>query len=379
MIETCGLRRGPKVEGLKSTHGSEHLEDPTSNINNMNSPFFRKLSPLTACLILGLSVSTYAQDLKLPEQWEYSAPLIEPEERKVEPSHAQKDPTIVRHDGKWHVFMTVKLPDRSAIEYCSFEDWEDANTSKRTMLKVSKSKYFCAPQVFYFEPHEKWYLVYQVGMPGVKKMWVGYSTTSDIADPASWTQAQPMPGLDGGPADPRIVGGLDYWVICDEERAYLFLTSLNGKMWRLSTAIEDFPAGFGDCQLALEADIFEASHIYKLKGKKRYLTIIEEDGRRYFKAYLADRLDGEWKPLADTEERPFAGARNIRPGRGVAAWTDNISHGELLRDGQDQRLVVDPASLQMLFQGMLQKDKSGIGYGRFDWRLGLLTPLLGPL
>lgn len=333
----------------------------------------RSLQAVTAFL-LGVPLLSFAQELKLPDLWEYSAPLIEPEKRDVEPSHAQKDPTVVRHAGKWHVFMTVKLPDRSAIEYCSFEEWGDANASKRTLLKISESDYFCAPQVFYFEPHAKWYLVYQVGVAGSKKMWVAYSTTTDISNPTSWTKAQPMPGLDGGPNDPREVGGLDYWVICDEERAYLFLTSLNGKMWRLSTAIEDFPAGFGDWALALDAKIFEASHTYRLKGQDKFLTFIEEDGRRYFKAYIADRLDGGWKPLADTEERPFAGANNIRPKRGVDPWTDNVSHGELLRDSNDQRLVIDPDNLRLLFQGMLHKDKSGKGYGRYDWRLGLLTP-----
>ena len=55
-------------------------------------------------------------DLKLPTRWEYTAPLIAPEKRAAEPSRAQKDPTIVYHEGKWHVFMTVKLPGRSAIE-----------------------------------------------------------------------------------------------------------------------------------------------------------------------------------------------------------------------------------------------------------------------
>ncbi|MEZ5326938.1 MAG: non-reducing end alpha-L-arabinofuranosidase family hydrolase [Verrucomicrobiales bacterium] len=267
------------------------------------------------------------------------------------------------------------MPERSAIEYCSFENWDDANASARTLLTVSDSDYFCAPQVFYFKPHEKWYLIYQVGIPDSKMKWVAYSTTTNIDDPTSWTKAQPMPGLDGGPDDPRKVGGLDYWVICDEERAYLFLTSLNGKMWRLSTAIGDFPTGFGDWQLALDAKIFEASHTYKLKGMDKYLTFIEEDGRRYFKAYIADRLDGEWKPLADTEERPFAGANNIRPKSGVDPWTDNVSHGELVRDSNDQRLVVDPDNLQLLFQGMLHKDKSGRSYSQYNWRLGLLTPI----
>jgi len=111
---------------------------------------------------------------------------------------------------------------------------------------------------------------------------VAYSTTSDIADPHSWTAARPI--LDGGESDPRREGGLDYWIICDDQRAYLFLTSLNGKMWRLWTRLEDFPRGFDHCELALEAKIFEASHTYRLKDQDQYLTIIEENGRRYYKA-----------------------------------------------------------------------------------------------
>ncbi|MCA9268297.1 MAG: hypothetical protein KDA41_07490, partial [Planctomycetales bacterium] len=261
--------------------------------------------------------------LVLPSAWECSAPLVSPEPRDVEPSHAQKDPTVVFHNGKWHLFMTVKLPDRSAIEYCSFARWEEADASLRTLLPLSESKYFCAPQVFYFAPQRKWYLVYQVGMPGAKKMWVAYSTTDNIDDPASWTKAQPM--LDGGPDDPREVGGLDYWIVCDDARAYLFFTSLNGKLWRLWTPLADFPHGFDHCEVALEAKIFEASHTYRLQGREQYLTIVEENGQRHYKAYLADWLDGQWRPLADTFARPFAGAANIRPAKDVAAWTDNVS------------------------------------------------------
>lgn len=312
----------------------------------------------------------------VPAMWEYSAPLITPEKRDETPSLAQKDPTVVYHEGRWHVFMTVKLPGRTATEYCAFERWEDADKAPRTILKIADSKYYGAPQVFYFAPHKKWYLIYQMGVPGAKKMWVAYSTTSTLADPASWTQAQPV--LDGGPNDSRQEGGLDYWIICDEQRAYLFFTSLNGKFWRMWTKLEDFPQGFDHCELALQAAIFEASHTYRLKGTGKYLTIVEQDGRRYYKAYLADRLDGPWSPLADTAEKPFAGWTNIRPAKGVAPWTDNVSHGELIREGNDQTMTVDPANLKFLFQGMLEKEKAGKAYGKFPWRIGLLTPAGAP-
>lgn len=309
---------------------------------------------------------------KVPHLWEYSRPLITPEKRDTNPSRAQKDPSVVFYHGKWHVFMTIKLEGKSAIEYCSFQEWDEADKSKRTILEISESNYYCAPQVFYFTPHKKWYLIYQMGVPSADKMWVAYSTTANINDPSSWTRAMPI--LNGGKDDPRKEGGLDYWIICDDQRAYLFLTSLNGKMWRLWTRLEDFPQGFHDCELALEAKIFEASHTYRLKGMDKYLTIIEEDGRRYYKAYLADKLDGEWTPVADTAEQPFAGWNNIRPAPGVEPWTDNISHGELIRDGYDETLTVDPGNLRFIFQGMWDKDKSGKGYGQFQWRIGMLTP-----
>jgi hypothetical protein len=330
-------------------------ESPEKDQSNQRTPQLRSTSAL-----------------QIPIMWEYSIPLITPENRKTEPSRAQKDPSVVFYGGRWHVFMTVKLQGRSAIEYCSFERWEEADSSKREILKVSDSNYYCAPQVFYFRPHQKWYLIYQVGMPDANKMWVAYSTTVDVAIPDSWTQARPM--LDGSENDPRKVGGLDYWIICDDQRAYLFLTSLNGKMWRLWTRLEDFPLGFHDCELALEAEVFEASHTYKIKGKSKYLTIIEEKGQRYYKAYLADQLDGQWTPIADTAERPFAGWNNVRPAAGVTPWTDNISHGELIRDGYDETLTVDPGYLRFIFQGMWEKDKSGKDYGQFQWRIGMLTP-----
>jgi hypothetical protein len=312
-----------------------------------------------------------ATDFEAPATWEYSAPLISPEKRDTEPSRAQKDPTVVFHEGRWHVFMTVKLPERTAIEYCSFEKWEDADNGPRTLLKLTDSKYFGAPQVFYFAPHKKWYLVYQAGMPRAKKMWVAYSTTETLGDPASWTPAKAM--LDGGTTDPRVEGGLDYWIICDDKRAYLFFTSLNGKLWRMWTPIGDFPKGLGHCEVALTGPFYEASHTYRIKGTQQYLTIIEEDGKRHYKAYVADTLDGKWRPIAATAAKPFAGAANIRPAAGVEAWTDNVSHGELIRDGADQKMTIDPAKLRFVFQGMLEKDKAGKNYGQLRWRIGIFS------
>ena len=144
-------------------------------------------------------------------------------------------------------------------------------------------------------------------------------------------------------------------------------------MWREETRLEDFPGGWSEAKLAIQGDIFEASHTYKLKGLDKYLTLVEAQGGRgwrYYKAYLADRLDGEWKPLAATKEQTFASMANTRPAG--KRWTESISHGELLRAGVDQHLEVDPANLRFLFQGVNDEARAGKPYGQIPWRLGIL-------
>jgi len=123
-------------------------------------------------------------------------------------------------------------------------------------------------------------------------------------------------------------------------------------MWRCETLKRNFPnKGWSKPVLALRADIFEASHTYRLRGLDKYLTIVEAQGnrRRYYKAYLADRLEGPWKPLADTIiEKPFAGYANVRQ---APERTTNISHGQLIRCGIYENLEVDPSDVRFL-QGL---------------------------
>ena len=56
-------------------------------------------------------------------------------------------------------------------------------------------------------------------------------------------------------------------------------------------------------------------------------------------------------------------------------WTDNVSHGELVSDNNDQTMTLDPTRLQFVFQGMREQDKVGRNYGQFPWRIGILTPV----
>ena len=115
---------------------------------------------------------------------------------------------------------------------------------------------------------------------------------------------------------------------------------------------------------------------YKIKGTDKYLTLVEGLGpSRYYRAYISDRLDGEWTPIpdADTYEEPFAGINNVTFEDGVEPWTSDISHGELIRDGYDETLTIDPENLQMLFQG--RDPDSGGRIHALPYRLG--TPETG--
>ena len=164
---------------------------------------------------------------------------------------------------------------------------------------------------------------------------------------------------------------------CDDRRAHLFFTSNNGLMWRAETALAKFPHGWSEPQVVLRDDIFEASHTYRIRGMNRYLTLVEAQAgiRRYYKAYVTDHLDGDWRPLAATREKPFASVANITISS--EKWAESISHGELIRAGHDERLEIEPAQLQFLYQGVLDADMQGKPYGRIPWRLGLLD-LTGP-
>jgi hypothetical protein len=309
-------------------------------------------------------------------QWTTGPALIAAEDRANDRSLAMKDPTVVFDKGRWHVFVTIRPTDRPAImEYLSFTDWKDANAAPRRVISLDTT-YHCAPQVFYFRPQKKWFLIYQWAdkTPGTGFFGPCYSTMEDVGKPETLTPPKML-----FPAKPaNVKAWIDFWVICDEHRAYLFFTGDDGRFWRSQTELAAFPNDWTEPKLLLELpknDFFEATHTYRLKGLKQYLTLVEAIGpgdRRYYKAYVADSLDGNWKPLADSWDKPFASIQNVRFAKGVTPWTDAISHGELLRESNDETLTVDPDHLRFLFQGCTKEERTGKGYGLYPWRLGLL-------
>jgi hypothetical protein len=305
-----------------------------------------------------------------PLQWIASDVLVRPvsDGRGVV---SVKDPSIVRYNDRWHVYATTAATNGAwGMVYLNFADWADAAKAKPYYLDENRNLrgYHCAPQVFYFRPQKKWYLIYQSGHPQ-------YSTADDLAKPETWTKPENF-----FPTNPPEVSKswLDFWIICGATHAYLFCTGDNGKMYRSRTKIEDFPNGLSDPEVVIQGSVegvFEGSMTYKIKGANAYLTLVEAigPGARYYRAWIADRLDGEWKPLpnATTFEKPFAGINNVKFAEGVAPWTKDISHGELIRDGYDETPTIDPSNLQLLFQGY-DPALNTPSYSQLPYRLGLL-------
>jgi hypothetical protein len=302
-------------------------------------------------------------------QWRCGPVIQSRAERPNDPCYSVKDPTIVRYNNRWHLFTTIRSEKRThQIEYSSFANWKNAAGAPRHLLTFNPG-YFCAPQVFYFTSHRKWYLLHQASDTNRPvALQPAFSTSEKIDDPTSWSVPQFL--YDKHPAN--IKGWIDFWIICDDAKAHLFFTSNNGLMWRAETSLAQFPKGWSVPQIVLRGDIFEASHTYRLRGMNRYLTIVEAQAgaRRYYKAYTADKLDGEWMPLAASREKPFASNANVK--FTGPAWSQSFSHGELIRTGFDEHMEIDPNHLQFLFQGVLDKDMAGKPYGRIPWQLGLL-------
>ena len=321
--------------------------------------------------------------------WSSSGELISP---KPDPTHlvvSTKDPSVLRYNDRWLVYATTaNVAGSWSLVYTSFTDWEQAADAPHYYLNQTAigNGYRAAPQLFYFSPQQTWYLVYQTGVPS-------YSTTTDPSKPETWSAPKNFQSSMPQIVRDNIGNGywVDFWVICEEvkplpegptaeeAKCHLFSSDDNGHLYRAETTVAEFPNGFDDTQIALSDPVghklYEGSAVHKIKGTDSYLLIVEaigSDGRRYFRSWTGDTIDGEWVPLADTEANPFTRFNNVTFPDG--AWTSDISHGELIRAGVDQSMQIDPSCLQFLYQGKSALLNEGtVPYHLLPWRLGLLT------
>ena len=295
-------------------------------------------------------------------QWLVGEPILSQGPAGSFDSTSVKDPSIVYYKGDWHLFYTAAGNGEYTTGYVSAPSLEGLKNAQRHELKMirGKKRYGCAPQVFYFSPQKKWYLLFQNLDANYQPV---FSTTENMEDPQSWSKPQPLLIKDAK------AKWIDFWVLCDKGRAYLYYTEGHNGVIVRSTSLNNFPVGWNKGKTVF-TNIHEAVHVYKVEGKPEFHMFYELNHKnvRSFGMAKASHPEGPWTKVSDE----YATGEQLKS-KGKP-WTEMVSHGEILRSGFDEKLEYNPEKCRWLIQGIMKKDKD-ITYPLLPWKLGVISLL----
>jgi hypothetical protein len=262
---------------------------------------------------------------------------------------AVKDPSIIYSGGLYHLFYTGRTSVWS-LGYAKASSIAGLKTATHTKLSsIGTDGGLAAPQVMWFGVKGKWFLIYQNGRTA------SFSTNTDVGNPSGWTPVRSMGFSDG----------IDFWCISDGSYVYCFYSASDGTrtIKRRRTTIANFPYNW-ESPTVVATSTFEAPCVYKNKADGKYYMMVE-DINRYMELWTATSLGGTWTKVSEE----WAAKTDLI--YNADHWTDQVSHGEIIRSGTNERLEINNIDhCDILIQGVV--NGSYPDYASIPYDLGLI-------